>query len=384
MPTDDFWADLPGAKTKRQSSRDPSLQPPAAEHASPRDRVKLSIGLMSQLIRILFALCLGIGLGLGLLIVEGLNRPAAATETPPKIITIDRGLSSEQVAQLLEEKGLIISHWPFLLYVKLNRLTLKAGVYQLDPAQSAREIAAVVSGGKTADQTITIPEGWRLEQIAARLNEAGITNDNDFLRAARYDPVRYTLPPGITLTVGDSLEGLLFPDTYRFPYGVTSKEIVTELLANFARRTSQLALTHEDVILASIVEREAKKDEDRPKIAGVYRNRLTQNLRLQADPTVQYGKDTAAAKENDQPTGFNWWSPITQAEYQAVKSPYNTYLVGGLPPGPIANPGLASLIAAKQPAAHSDFFFFHLRDGTTVYSKTAEEHAKQQQLHAGQ
>ena len=393
MPSEDFWADLPSErgkkiaplKTEEQTPVDGSANKPLlavqGEPEPPADQPTSTDRNFSKfflILKLVLAIVLGAIGGLGLLIAQGMVTAADQIDSTPTLVTINRGMSSYAVAAQLEHEGLLISRWPFFISLRLSQQTIKAGVYSLTPTQTPRQIAQQLAAGKTSEQTVTIPEGWRLEQIADLLSQTGIVTRTDFLAAARYDPVRYMLPLGMKRETDGSLEGLLFPDTYRFSYGVTSKEIVAEMLANFTKRTAELGLTESDLILASIVEREAKLDADRAPIAGVYANRLKQNIKLQADPTVQYGKDTLAAAAASDGTALTWWQPITSADYQAVKSPFNTYLVTGLPATPIANPGLKSLEATKNPTAHDYFYFLHKADGTTVFSKTAEEHLRAQ------
>jgi UPF0755 protein len=181
------------------------------------------------------------------------------------------------------------------------------------------------------------------------------------------------LPPGA------SLEGYLFPDTYRLPKDVTAADAVARMLANFDRRVTpamrdklaaQKRTLFQAVTLASIVERESAVAQERPVIASVYSNRLKTGMALDADPTVQYAM--ASAKKQ-----APWWPQLTQEDYRSVKSPYNTYLNPDLPPGPIASPGLSSIQAAIEPA-QTNFYFFRAscnRDGTHLFSKTLEEHA---------
>ncbi len=181
---------------------------------------------------------------------------------------------------------------------------------------------------------------------------------------------------------GASLEGFLFPDTYLIPSeGATALEFITKQLDAFRIQVeplyqqSQIAGTstsdlYSALILASIVEREAVVAEERPAIAGVYLNRLAQGMKLEADPTVQYALGY-------QPAANQWWkTPVFLEEYSSVDSPYNTYLYAGLPPGPIACPGLSSIQAALQPAQHSYLFFVAIPDGSGrhVFAETFEEH----------
>lgn len=221
------------------------------------------------------------------------------------------------------------------------------------------EQARLASQAKKEDIVITIPEGKRREEIAQLLEEKGICSAADFL------------------TYSQNREGYLFPDTYRFFPDTPAQEVVETLTNTFSVKTRGLNLTSNDVILASIVEREAVTDEERPVIAGIYRNRLDINMKLDADPTVQYAKDSLAFAETENQAPFTFWQPITQADYQGVISPYNTYRSIGLPPGPIANPGLKSLAAALNPTA-SDYLYFLHKDSQLIPAKTFAEHLNNQ------
>ena len=157
-----------------------------------------------------------------------------------------------------------------------------------------------------------------------------------------------------------TFEGYLFPDTYEVKIDITSVELIKLMRETFDKKTSKLRITPETVILASIVERESIGDEDRSQIAGVYANRIKLDMKLEADPTIQYARGN--------------WAAITRDHYKSVISPYNTYLFDGWPPGPICSPGLKSLEAAAAPAKHDYLYFFHAK-GQTYFSKTYAEHA---------
>ncbi|MBI4029823.1 endolytic transglycosylase MltG [Candidatus Berkelbacteria bacterium] len=255
-----------------------------------------------------------------------------------------------QIAQNLKDKKFLPATWPFILYTTFKNYKLKTGLYYLDQNWNFAQIAAYLNRGLVAEKRITIPEGFSFWQIGEVLEREGVLKKEEWEEKAR------------------EKEGFLFPDTYRFKAKATVEEVVSKMEENFSARTAALKPSREQVVLASIVEREAKKDEDRAKIAGVFQNRLQKNMFLEADPTVQYGKGN--------------WEPITKADYTVVKSSYNTYLNKGLPPGPIANPGLSSLEAAIKPAAVPYFYFFHLKDGSTIYSKTEAEHNQNKKKYA--
>ncbi len=222
-------------------------------------------------------------------------------------------------------------------------------VYLRDQLNARNEL---VKNQKREDVSVTIVEGKRREEIANSMESAGICSADAFLAAS------------------SGKEGKLFPDTYRFFPNTPATEVVKALTTTFAKRTRELAPTDDQIILASIIEREATDDTERETISGVYTNRINRGMKLEADPTVQYAKDTQEAK---QVRNFSYWGIITRADYKGVNSPYNTYLNAGLPPGPIANPGLKSIAAAQNPAKH-DYLYFAHRDGKLLLSKTLAEH----------
>lgn len=262
------------------------------------------------------------------------------------------GQGTMEIAENLKEKGFIRSPWFFAIYVNLKNASLLPGIYYLRQNMTLNEIIEPISQGNVQEYKITIPEGWRITQIAQYLTNNKIVTYADFLQAA------------------EGKEGYLFPDTYRIAIQSTAVEIVKKMEENFTERTKDLKVNKEDLILASIVEREAKKNEDRAKITGVYLNRLDKGMKLEADPTVQYAKG-------------NWDAPSVK-DLQSVNSAYNTYLYKGLPPGPICNPGLKSIEAAVKPEKNGYYYFFHLKDGSTIFSKTAEEHQANREKYADQ
>ncbi len=222
----------------------------------------------------------------------------------------------------------------------------------------------LINEQKREDIKITIVEGKRREEIAAQLASAGVCSYDDF----------------ITASAGS--EGRLFPDTYRFFPNTPAQDVVTVLTNTFNKRIASLSSqplpkglrsVDEAIIVASIVEREAKTDTERASIAEVYLNRLQIGMKLDADPTTQYAKDTIAYQKSTARQQVAFWGTITRNDYTAVVSPYNTYTMAGLPPGPIANPGLASMKAVYAPQEHDYFYFFH-RNGQLYLSKTLTEH----------
>jgi len=326
---------------------------------------------------------------------QGQVQQAVGTDARPVRFTVAPGTPARLIGQQLKTAGLITDDRLFEAYVRVNDLAaqLEAGTFILSPAMTMLEIVETLQQAEAANLTITIPEGWRLGQIVDYLAAAEVFG-GDPITLAEYrtqvqtgnlsslDATAYAFLQG--RPSGMSLEGYLFPDTYELPLaGATAQDILARQLDNFANRVIPLyeaAVTEEATTLslyevltvASIVEREAVVAEERPAIAGVYLNRLANGIKLEADPTVQYAMGYQAEAKQ-------WWkTPVFLEEYSGVDSPYNTYLYPGLPPGPIANPGLGSIQAVLQPAQHDYIYFVALPDGTGrhVFAKTFEEHSE--------
>jgi len=326
-----------------------------------------------------------------------LNRPAGDDPTPVSFV-VQPGETAAQVAMRLEEEGLVVNgevFRRFMAYQGLDR-SLEAGTFMLRATMTMHDIAQALQHGGANTVTVTIPEGWRAEQVAWLLEQQGLMRSDDFMALVRSG--RYDYPWLASRPAGASLEGFLFPDTYQLPQEVSPTLVIELMLSNFDLRAapeieSRLAgktifdlnqgayrpLTVYDVVtLASIVEREAVVPEERPLIASVYLNRLNPAyveetaLRLSADPTVQY------AKGFDPATG-NWWNPMLPGEGQTLDSPYNTFKVQGLPPGPICSPGLASILAVLDPADTTYLYFHAIGDGSHVFASTLEEHLRNQE-----
>jgi UPF0755 protein len=256
-----------------------------------------------------------------------------------------------------------------------------------------REIGAALYRGRSALLTVTVPAGWRLEQLAEHLAVTGVMDGREFLKFARQG-VALGHPLLAYRPWGQSYEGYLFPGVYYLLEEATPEELIRQMLERMARQlpADAVALARQQglsfyqvLILASIVEREAVVDEERPLIASVYLNRLSPQSslpQLQADPTVQYALGY-------QPDSGQWWkTPVYLEEYAQVDSPYNTYLYAGLPPGPIASPSLASIMAVLYPA-RTDYLFFvcerpNCEGGTHAFARTYEEHLQNVAVYWGQ
>lgn len=319
-----------------------------------------------------------------------LQRPAGPTSSPVEFV-VEPGTPARVIAANLKSARLIADARLFEAYLRVNGLSnrLEAGTYQLKPSMTPIEIAEALQHSRAKSVSLTIPEGWRLEQTADYVAASGPVNGNDYRELAAKGEVSGL--PGIPADAyaflearpaGVSLEGYLFPDTYELPAeGATASDLIQRQLTRFAERVlpeyakatteGQTLLTlHQVLTLASIVDREAVLPEERPIIAGVYLNRLAQGMKLEADPTVQYALGF-------QPESEQWWkTPMSLEEYGQVDSLFNTYLHEGLPPGPIASPGLDAIKAVLYPTKH-DYLFFVARPGGSgehVFSKTYEEH----------
>lgn len=324
---------------------------------------------------------------------DALYLPTSVDNTPVRF-EVAPGTPARAIGQQLQEAGLITDDLLFEAYVRVNGLAsgLEAGTFILDPSMTMVEIVEILQHAEATSVTITIPEGWRVEQVAEYLAEAEIFEEPALADAYReqalvgdltgLDVARY--PFLQERPAGASLEGYLFPDTYEIPAaGALPADVLSRQLDVFAARVVPLYESavasgtttmdlHTVLTVASIVEREAVIPEERPDIAGVYLNRLANGIRLEADPTVQY------AMGYQEETGQWWKTPVFLEEYSGVISPYNTYLNDGLPPGPIASPGLSSIQAVLDPGDHDYLYFVATPDGTGahIFATTFEEHAE--------
>lgn len=312
------------------------------------------------------AAALGIGLLGGWGWWKSLWRPANP-QPRPTWFEVPRGASLKQVARRLETVGLLRHRWTLLWLGRLRRKAhrIQAGLYLLSPHQTPQEILETLVEGKVPQVRITFPEGWTLRQMAARLEAQRLGSKERFLEWATQRATTFQVP---YLPPGHSLEGYLFPDTYLIPLTLDERGLIERMLRRFQEVIAPLLpaiqqsgrTVHQIVTMASLVEREAKVPEERSLIAGVLYNRLERGMLLQCDATLQY-----ALGEHQERILYR---------HLTVDSPYNTYKYPGLPPGPIANPGRASLEAAVHPAA-TDFLYYVARpDGRHVFSRTYEEH----------
>lgn len=299
------------------------------------------------------------------------------------------GETGYDISLRLEDLGLIRNASLFRLYMRLNGIDqkLEAGDFLLSKAMTVPEITEALQSARAEEIVVRIPEGKRAEEIAQLLEEAGVVGAADFLASVRSGDLALLGLPDYPLLkdkpAGISFEGYLFPDTYRFPIGATSAQVLRIMFDTLEFRIDdnqrqEIAASglsfHQVLTLASIIEREAVLADERPLIASTYRNRLGDICAsetfgyLQADPTAQY------AMGFDPETG-TWWPTVEKVEdYLQFNSPYNTYVYPGLPPGPIASPGLASIQAAIHPAETLYCYFVASGDGAHVFATTGAEH----------
>lgn len=241
----------------------------------------------------------------------------------------------------------------FSLYIRIRSVSIKDGYYTLT-GSSLRELTEAIAVGPNTNR-ITFPEGFSVAQMAQRLNAFEMDGD------AFYESAK-------------SREGRLFPDTYFFDEKASTDEIIKKMTDDFINRTTGIKLTDEALTIASIVEREAKKDDERAKVAAVYFSRIKQGMKLEADPTVQYGRDLQLVASRGL-KDVKLWEPLKVGETKSISSTYNTYVHDGLPPGPICNPGLKSIQAAANPEKGFDkLFFFHDGSGDIHFSNSFEQH----------
>lgn len=290
-----------------------------------------------------------------------------ASEPPAvRIIVVSEGTTFRQLAAMLENERLIASQWGFEV---LGRLTLAdrripAGEYALHAGMRPTEILRLLRNGHVVHYPVTIPEGYTVAQIASLFEQKELADKAEFLGLARNRDFIRT--QGLDVS---SLEGYLFPNTYHVARHATSKEIISTMVADLwqaftpelrARAKDINLSVHQVLTLASVIEKETSVEGERELISAVFHNRLRRKIPLQSDPTVIYGLKTYDGN-------------LRKRDLEAA-SPYNTYRVRGLPPGPIANPGARSIRAALFPAPTTFLYFVSRNDGTHVFSSTLTEH----------
>ncbi len=323
----------------------------------------------------------------GTSVYKGYMKDYAGTESvsgEDVVVEIPEGSSVKKIAAILHEQGLITYETAFVSRVKESeyRGKLRYGTYTLNTGMSTLEIIEILGASETdsaADTTLTIPEGYSIEQIAVRVEEQGICSQDEFLSAASSADYDYDFLDSIPsdADVYYRLQGFLFPATYNIYEDTTAHALIEMMLTKFSEVYSQVSVmaqetgysTYELVTMASIVEREAKLDEERPTIAGVIYNRLNINMALQMCPTVLYPLTS----------GMYDVSEVTYDDLE-IDSLYNTYIYTGLPVGPICNPGESSIRAVISPETHN-YLYYHTSDagdGSHVFTETYDEHIETQ------
>jgi UPF0755 protein len=311
-------------------------------------------------IGLFFLLVVSLSLGFGLFLVSPANK-----EGVNQVFVVREGSSLKEVAGELEKGGLITNKTLFVLWARVKGYGkgVRAGEYSLSPAMAPIRLLEILRKGLVILHAVTIPEGFTRDQIADLLEAKGLADKKRFLELTQDKALLQQY--GIS---GPSLEGYLFPDTYHFSRGTPTLAIIDTMVRRFRQEVTPLmeraqgtGMKFEDVvILASIVEKETGRPEERPLIASVFLNRLRLGMRLESDPTVIYGIG-------------NFDGDLKKKDL-AERTPYNTYVIHGLTPGPIANPGLDSIKAVINPARTDYLYFVSKNDGSHHFSRTLAEH----------
>jgi peptidoglycan lytic transglycosylase G len=293
----------------------------------------------------------------------------------PTVVYIKPKTGVQDIALILREAGVIRSTWAFLAlaYVQGSLKRLQSGEYEFHTGMTLLEILQKLEAGRVVTHQVTIPEGFTAEDIARLLATERLADAERFLALVQDQAVAARLHVPAT-----RLEGYLFPDTYRLTRGMTEEEIIRIMVGRFLQavprdfeeQAARLKMeTHEIVTLASLIEKETLLDTERPLVSAVFHNRLRLRMPLQSDPTAVYMVPRTQRR-------------ITASDLQR-KTPYNTYLLPGLPPGPIANPGLVSIQAALNPAPVNFLYFVAKNDGSHQFSRTLEQHQQAVRLYQG-
>ncbi len=314
--------------------------------------------------------------GLGVWARQRLNTPYRAFAGEEVIVEIPAGSSVAAIANRLVAAGVLPDALTFRLAARLTGADrkLQAGEYRFAGPSTPLAVMQKLAAGDVYSLNVTFPEGLAIVEMADIFARSGLGSARDFVSAAA--DAASSVSFGTDLR---SLEGYLFPDTYPLTRSSTADDVVREMLARFdqvltperrAAATERGMTVHELLTLASLVEKETSKPEERPVVAAVYLNRLKIRMPLQCDPTVIYAMMLAR----------RWNGNIRKTDLQ-INSPYNTYRVTGLPPGPIASPGLASIEAVLKPADVPYLYFVSRNDGTHVFAKTLAEHNRNVQAY---
>lgn len=304
------------------------------------------------------------------------SKPVSSNEQRTRFV-IPKGRSASQIGEELVEKGLIRNSLAYKVYVQVTAKAKKiqAGEYTLSPHLSLVQVVDKLTR-PPEELWVTIPEGLRREEVVERIIEGlDLTQADTQIFREEF------------LQESERLEGFLFPDTYLFPRDVKASVVVRKLNDTFDAKTNSLSdeiaesgySLNQLITLASIIERETKTDEERPIVAGIFYKRIEAGVALQVDATVQYAIANIKCLPRDEVLQGqksicdNWWPQITRADLE-INSPYNTYKFTGIPPGPIANPGISSIEAAINPTDSPYWYYIHDSEGNIHYARSLEEH----------
>jgi UPF0755 protein len=324
---------------------------------------------MKRLFSILvLVICVAAG-GAAWWLYRGINTPYKGYDASERFVDIPQGAGSAAIAKTLADSGVIrdVTSFRAALWFTGEGRKLKAGEYRFDRPVSARQVADKIARGEIYVRPITFPEGLTIKQMAALYETKGFGPARDFVTAAKNAALVSAVDPD-----AKDLEGYLFPDTYNLKRKETAEQLIPKMVTAFMKamtpdlleKIDERGLTVRQLItLASIVEKETGNKDERPLVAAVYANRLKIGMPMQCDPTVIYALDRAGLYDGN----------LTRANMQ-IDSPYNTYRYPGLPPGPIASPGRASILAAATPAAVDYLYFVSRNDGTHAFATTLDEH----------
>lgn len=287
--------------------------------------------------------------------VQQLKAPSTSSQTHSVLIT--KGSNADQIAGKLFEAHVIRNKFAFRLYVKLTHKasTLPVGEFEIPGNLSVQEVISFLQKGPQ-EVWVTIPEGLRREQIPSRVSAA-----------LSYSETQAKSFSDTFLALTENDEGYLFPETYLIPKDITPVKMVSLMKNTFEKKFPNS--TKDEVILASLLERETRTDSEKPTIAGILNNRIAIGMPLQVDATVQYAKSDATCGSSC----TEWWPTVYLEDYK-LKSPFNTYLINGLPPHPISSAGIASLEAAAAPEKNEYLYYIHDKTGLVHFAKTYDEH----------
>lgn len=308
------------------------------------------------------------GIAAGLVLYNYGNTPAGSSQEE-RVVEVQPGMNLKQVSQALADQQLLDKPHTFVWYTRLQgkQNDIKAGEYRFSPSTPPWKMLESLTQGMTVLYSVTIPEGYRITEIATLMEEKGLVKKDEFIAETQNKALLESLK-----IPTDNLEGYLYPDTYRFSKTAGAKQIIKTLVNTFKERVQTpellkqaeaIKLTlHEVVTLASLIEKETGLGKERKLISSVFHNRLAKKMRLQTDPTVIYAM-------------VNFDGNIRKKDL-SIDSPYNTYKYSGLPPGPIASPGLEAITAAMNPVESEYLFFVSRKNGSHQFSTNYKDHTR--------